>query len=724
MENYLQNLNDAQKEAVLHKEGPLVLFAGAGSGKTKTITARIIHLINSGVKPWQILAVTFTNKAAEEMKLRLQNQLPEASRCLISTFHSVCARWLREFAPEIGFEPNFTIYDDSDFTTSLKRIIKSLKPNGDIPTLTSQMKSFIQMAKTNGLFPNDVEARALELDHLIPPGGIEIYKIYQEQLANSNSMDFADLLLNILLLLRKNAKVRQTLQNRFKYILVDEFQDTNQTQFEIVETLARVHRNLFVVGDDDQSIYSWRGATPANILEFDHHFSDAKTIRLEQNYRCTGNIVNAASAMIANNTKRAEKTLYTNSSDGDPIELRTETDGQMEAYWVTQRIKEEQNLFPFEDVAIFYRTNSQSRLFEEYLTKENLPYTIYGSIEFYGRAEIKDLISYFKLISNESDEVCLRRVINTPARGLGEKAVEKVEYEARKHGLTLMESIKKMGDESYPRIGNKLKGFYQLFTKIKNSIENIPLNEALEVLLEEISYKEHIKKKYSEQYLDKLENIHELGSSMAEFSKRQEGATLNEWLESVTLVRHESDEAITKGISLMTLHMAKGLEFQRVYLVGLEDGLLPHTNNTDNLDLLEEERRLLYVGMTRAKRKLTLSNAQRRQTYKMVSRNPPSRFLDEIPQKYTHILCDGSSFDEDTSYHADSDIYYQYDDPKGGDFTIGTVVFHPTFGKGRVEGVEQGAQRKKAIVRFQDFGLRKIRPSQLVVWESKFEDIY
>ena len=712
MSELLLNLNTVQKAAVLHREGPLVIFAGAGSGKTRIITTRIAYLINHGVLPWEILAVTFTNKAAEEMRSRAEALVPEAKRSLITTFHSACARWLREFASELGFDNHFSIYDDQDSSRALKQVLKELHPKGDLPTLVAEMRGFLSYIKTAGIFPHEAEQFALDYPQMVPTGGVTVYRLYQEYLAQCNAMDFGDLLLNLLLLLRQNQRVREILSQRYQYIMVDEFQDTNRTQFEIIHHLANRHRNLVVVGDDDQSIYSWRGATPSNIIDFDQTYPDAKRIALEQNYRCTGNIVGAASKLVAYNTKRAPKTLFTEAAAGDAIEVHLEVDGEMEAYWIAERIQSERRTFGFDDIAIFYRTNSQSRSLEEALRRFKIPYTIYGSLEFYERLEIKDMVAYLRLIANESDEISFLRVINVPTRGLGDKAIEQVQQFARQQGIGLMEAVRRLVQAGTPKIGPKLKYFHDLLAALKDDIRSSPLQEAVKILLEALEYPDYLKKKFPDQYTDKIDNIQELAAGMSEYAKRNPEAHLEDWLQAVSLVREDTETASIGGVSLMTLHMAKGLEFRRVYIAGLEDGLLPHKNSMDDPSSLEEERRLLYVGITRAKEKLSLTCARRRRTYNTEMVNPPSRFLREVPQEFIEFTLKAKELFEPqapSSLHA----RYVYEDDEEATLEAGAKVYHPTYGPGIIEGFDDHFGQRKAIVRFRDFGYRKIRPSQL-----------
>lgn len=741
-ENLLKGLNEVQRLAVMHKNGPAVVFSGAGSGKTKIITSRIAYLIESGVPPHEILAVTFTNKAAAEMRGRVEALLPRGRFALISTFHSACARWLREFADQLGFTADFTIYDDADSTAALKVVAKDLNIEVDVSSLIVDWRRFIDKAKMNALLPVDVERLQSQMSHLIPVGGLIIYRKYQEYLAACNAMDFGDLILNVLLLLRRNDQVREIMQARYRYILVDEYQDTNRTQLELITALAAKYQNLFVVGDDDQSIYSWRGATPGNILDFDVVFPTAKKITLEQNYRCTGNIVGAANAMVINNKKRAEKRLWTDNPPGDLISFRLDYDGESEARWVVDTIRREsRSRYPLSDTAIFYRTNSQSRLLEEALRAENIPYTIYGGVRFYDRMEIKDVLAYMRLTVNESDDVSFRRVVNVPSRKIGPKALETVEHRAAIAGLPLMQIVRQMIEENDPALNDKIRGFYEIIQRLRQSQLEVSLSSMLERFLQITDYVGYLQKKFpSDEAMDKIENIHELGAAMADFERRQEDATLALWLQSVSLTSETEDA--TGGVAMMTLHSAKGLEFPRVHIVGLEEGLLPHGSNLEDEDLLEEERRLFYVGMTRAKVKLSLSCAYRRRMYDRYVSNRPSRFLKEIPTHYldtdasqwSTIASASSTSDRSNQINRSSGSFSRYgaaaDNSSGKEglrssnesrppapaksVSVGAAVFHPTYGKGIVEAIEQEFAEVKVIVNFSDHGRRKVNSHHLL----------
>lgn len=691
----LKSLNDIQRQAVLHPGGPMVIFAGAGSGKTRVITTRIAYLISRGARPSSILAVTFTNKAAREMRERLVHLGGGGHLAHVATFHAACTRWLREFASEIGFTSDFTIYDDKDAQGAIKAIAKEM--NIDIDEHSpADYRAAINRAKMYGWLPADVDARPHETAKLFPPLGARVYRRYQEYLAACNAMDFNDLLMNMLLLLRNNLDVRGVLQRRYHHILVDEYQDTNPTQFAIINLLLGTERNLCVVGDDDQSIYSWRGADPSNILNFKQHFPGAEEVRLEQNYRCTGNIVKAASAVVQVNKQRAAKILWTDNAAGEKIRHTTEYDGEMEAYKVVEQIQDEVRQFGYEDIAIFYRTNAQSRSLEDALRRSRVPYRIYGSLRFYDRQEIKDVLAYFRLLVNPHDDMAFRRCVNVPTRGFGKTALEQIEARAQKERISLWEMSGIMADEGIARLSGKLGSFRKMMDKIKVDLAAAPLNRALEVLITAIQYTKYLEKKFPQEATDKIGNVQELGAAMSDYETEVPEANLTDWLRDTALSGSEKES--DGGVCLMTLHSAKGLEFPRVYITGLEDGLLPHMRHYDkdnNADM-EEERRLFYVGLTRAQKKVSLSSAKKRRVFNQWMANPPSRFLAEIPRE----LLDSGSAPSPARTQKNS-------------LLIGASVFHPTYGKGTIEDVQSDFEPVRATVNFLEFGKRRVTMSQL-----------
>ncbi len=720
----LVDLCPIQREAAAHIDGPMVIFAGAGSGKTRVITRRIVHLIESGVPPWQIVAVTFTNKAAGEMRGRVEQLTPYGSRALITTFHSACARWLREFAVEAGFTSDFTIYDDSDTISALKAVLKELEIKLDKNLTVGDYRGFLHDVKTEALFPHERETINAKYGESMPVAALNVYKRYQEVLAASNAMDFDDLLMNMLLLLRNNVHVRTAMQQKYRYVLVDEYQDTNKTQNDLLTLLAAAHRNLCVVGDDDQSIYSWRGASPANILEFATTYPDAKALKLEQNYRSTSTIVDAASSVIANNTKRAPKKLWTANDRGDPINFRIEADEEVEAWAVARSILDEIASYPLRDVAIFYRTNGQSRPLEEALRRDRIPYRVYGALRFFDRAEIKDLMAYMRLLANPADDVSLRRVINVPARGLGDTAVDQLAKAATERGKPMLATLKQLADDNAPRVGPKFRAFAELLDELKSQLAVSGLESFVESLVKLTGYRTWLENRFPDKVVDKLENIHDLAGALAVFEEEgsKKGlAALSDWLQSVTLVTTEDENA--QGVSLMTLHSAKGLEYDRVYIVGVEDGLLPYGKSTEDTADLEEERRLFYVGMTRARKKLSLSSAFRRRVYNNTMANMPSRFLKEIPRELM-------ATDANHKAAADSWQHNHENDDDQDDFAgsskptkqkvaasytaaVGDRVQHPTYGAGIIDQIIDEFGHVKAVVEFDGLGKRKVATHHL-----------
>ena len=489
----LDHLNPEQKEAVLHNEGPSVVFAGAGSGKTRVITTRIIHLMEQGVPPHSILAVTFTNKAAKEMRERLMQLSRDAYRVQVGTFHSSCARWLREFASELGFSSDFTIYDDKDSIQALKSVLKEIAPDIQDHTPKDYLR-FIGRAKTYACLPLEVESTLAHEVHNFPPMAVKVYEKYQNYLTNCNAMDFSDLLMNMLILLKNNKLVRQTLQTRFRYILIDEYQDTNLTQFNLINLLVNEKQNLFVVGDDDQSIYSWRGANPHNIIDFQKYYPKAKTYRLEQNYRSSANIVDAASALIKHNKTRAPKNLWTRKDPGEFIEYKNEYDSETEAWFVADSIQAEKSNYSYNNIAVLYRTNAQSRQIEDILRKQKIPYRIYGSLRFYDRMEIKDLLAYCRLIANPDDDIAFRRSLNMPPRGIGKKTIETIEEEARRNDFSLYLAAKQMTTGKPSRTAQKIANFLKLIEDLKSFLKHSPLEDFLVFLLEKSDYRPYLEK--------------------------------------------------------------------------------------------------------------------------------------------------------------------------------------------------------------------------------------
>ena len=632
-------LNEPQREAVYHTDGPLLILAGAGSGKTRVLTHRIAYLIEErNVNPWNILAITFTNKAAGEMRERVDSLVGFGSESIwVSTFHSMCVRILRRFIDRLGYDNRFTIYDTDDQKTLMKEVCKKVAIDTKVFKERSLM-SAISSAKNELILPDEFELNV---------GGdfaklkiAKVYREYEAQLKANNALDFDDLLVKTVQLLQTQPDVLENYQERFRYIMVDEYQDTNTVQFQLVRLLAGKYRNLCVVGDDDPSIYKFRGANIRNILDFEHEFSDACVIKLEQNYRSTGNILNAANRVIANNKGRKEKTLWTANGEGELVHLRQFDTGYDEADFIAEDIKKEVRAgASYNDHAVLYRTNAQSRLLEEKFVAMNVPYKIVGGVNFYARREIKDLLAYLKTIDNGMDDIAVRRIINVPKRGIGLTTINRIQESAAERGLGFYETL--MAPELIPGIGRsaaKLDSFAALIEYFKGLTGQMSITDLLREVIEKTGYMESLDSEDKEDAQARKENIDELINKAAAYEEaaedRDEPATLSAFLEEVALVADiDSLDEEQDYVVLMTLHSAKGLEFPHVYLAGMEDGLFPSymTITSDDRDDLEEERRLCYVGITRAEQELTLTCARRRMVRGETQYNKISRFIKEIP---------------------------------------------------------------------------------------------
>ncbi|MCB9228366.1 MAG: UvrD-helicase domain-containing protein [Deltaproteobacteria bacterium] len=693
MNQLLKSLNSVQREAVLRTAGPLVIFAGAGSGKTRIITTRIAWLIEQGVYPWQILAVTFTNKASREMKERLCQLSPDSRSVHIGTFHSACARWLREFAEYLGFSKDFTIYDEKDAQSALRRVMEQLRV--DQGAAVSEYRYAISKAKVRGWLPADLKREVAVQPDRYPPMAGDVYHAYQEYLAQCHAMDFNDLLLNMVLLLRRNHEVKERLRKRYRYIMIDEYQDTNPAQFALISELVSEDQNLCVVGDDDQSIYSWRGADPGNILTFRQQYPTAHEIRLEQNYRCSNTIIQAAASLIRNNRTRVDKQLWTENPSGELISEDEYYDGELEAAMIAENIRKEQKLYPFAQTAVFYRTNAQSRLFEENLRRQNIPYRIYGALRFYDRAEIRDILAWIRLMVNPGDDLAFQRAIVTPPRGIGATTLVLIKDQALKEGSSLLDSLRMLAAQpELPRVTKKLQAFLGDFDKLRQDCLGASPDDVIGLILTGTGYHKWQQKKDPEQAKDRLANIHELSVAISSYYEAFPETSLAEWLRDLALAG--SEEESDGGVSLMTLHSAKGLEFDRVYIAGVEDKLLPHVNSMEDSKALEEERRLLYVGMTRAKQKLSLSYARRRRIFNQWVAHRPSRFLREIPSSLIRSASPSAPVISASSGRQTTA------------FATGAYVSHPTFGKGKIEALENGDRYMKALVCFSEFGKRMV----------------
>jgi DNA helicase-2/ATP-dependent DNA helicase PcrA len=732
----LDGLNPVQRDAVIHADGPLLVVAGAGSGKTRVLTHRIAHLIREGVSPFEILAITFTNKAADEMKSRVAALVgPVAEKMWVSTFHSACVRILRRDADQIGFPRQFTIYDQADAVRLTGYVIRDL----GLDTKRFPPRSIhatISAAKNDGI---DVGAYAAGAGNLFERKIADVFREYQDRLLRAGSMDFDDLLGNALRLLREHPAVLQHYQRRFRHILVDEYQDTNRVQNELVLLLAADHRNVCVVGDQDQSIYAFRGADMRNIVEFEDAFPDTTVVLLEQNYRSTQTILDAANAVIANNVSRKPKELWTDHGAGDPI-VRYHADDEVdEAGWVTREIARLHDTGEVEgvggeqlrwgDVAVFYRTNAQSRVLEEQLMRADIPYKVVGGTRFYDRKEVKDAIAYLRAVVNPVDEVSLKRVINEPKRGVGDTSIGKVDAYATAHGLPFVEALRRAEDAGVT--GKAIRGI-ETFLDLLDDVADLAMGSPgplLQQLLERSGYLDQLESERTIEAEGRLENLAELVGAAGEVE------TVDEFLEQISLVSDvDSLDDDTTSVVLMTLHSAKGLEFPVVFLIGLEDGVFPHLRSLTEPDQLEEERRLAYVGITRARRRLYLTHAWSRTLFGGTQYNPPSRFLDEIPaglvkdveghrraSRGGRVYGGGGWRPGDGSLRVaagrdrivDQAIESATRKPtrSGADalgLKIGDDVRHNVFGEGVILDMSGGGDKTEALVRFRDVGEKRL----------------
>ena len=634
----LHNLNPPQKEAVLHGEGPLLVLAGAGSGKTRVIVHRIAYLVHErGVPPWQILAVTFTNKAAGEMRERVTHILGEGELPLISTFHSSCARILRHDIRHLGYDSNFAIYDDKDCERLLKECAAEL--NLDEKKYPPKLLgAAIDEFKNSGLLPDQVATGSPYEATLA-----RVYTLYQERLKRCNAADFGDLLLLTVRLFEEHPDVLKKYQERYRWIMVDEYQDTNPVQYRLVQLLAGTRRNLCVVGDDDQSIYGWRGADIRNILEFEKDFPGVKVVKLEQNYRSTKTILDGAWNVVEKNRGRKPKRLWTDNPDGEPIVYRTLPNEWEEARLIcreTERFLGEGG--DLSEVAIFYRTNAQSRVVEDAMVAAGIPYHMVGGLRFYARLEIKDILSYLKVLDNPADDVAIKRIINTPPRGIGHATVQRISTLAAEKGIPFYDAMLESIDGSFLASGarSKVALFVAELEKYREFADTLPLGELAAAVIQDSGYLARLKAVGSDEAQDRIANLQELVTAMQVFESGPGEKGLANFLEQVALVSdlEQEGEGKKSSATLMTLHSAKGLEFPLVFMVGMEERLFPHLRALEDPVQMEEERRLCYVGMTRAKKRLFLLNVRRRHIFGQEQMNPPARFIRDIPEELLDAL--------------------------------------------------------------------------------------
>lgn len=771
-------LNDMQELAVYHTDGPLLILAGAGSGKTRVLTHRVAYLIKEkGVEPYQIMAITFTNKAADEMRERIDKLVGfGADQVWVSTFHSACVKILRRFADQVGYKNDFTIYDADDQKKVMRDIIKMMnldtklfKEKGVVAKISDFKNKLMTVSDVRDIATHDFKERTIS----------QIYEEYQRILKKSNAMDFDDLIMKTVELFQKHPEVLEMYQERLKYIMVDEYQDTNMAQFKFVQLLASKYQNICVVGDDDQSIYKFRGADIGNILSFENHFENARVVKLEQNYRSTKNILDAANAVIKNNEGRKDKTLWCDEDRGDKIEVYQAEDGFAEAEMVADTIKEEvdNGRADYNDYAILYRTNAQSRALEEKLMMKNIPYKIIGGQNFYQRREIKDILAYLRIIANPTDDLSVERVINVPKRGIGQTTVDKVKAYAREHDINLYEAFLKASEVPGINAGTatKIKGFTDMIVELSNMLgpsselpvegEELPsspysIKDVVDKLIELTGYVAELVAEETDEADGRIENIDELVSKVAEYEENAEQPNLGEFLEEVSLVSDiDTLDENSSYVVMMTVHSAKGLEYPHIFLCGMEDGLFPSymTIMSEDDEELEEERRLAYVAITRAMKKLTISYAKRRMIRGETQYNMISRFVKEIPSKivnsknvtdtmahgmrkknsfsnfggYEGSLGHGGGYQgrRDDSSNSDAVKAFKkkpsYGKPKSKpsfgkefsvekaevDYKVGDRVVHQKFGEGTVKEIEDGPRDYQVTVDFDDFGQKKMMAS-------------
>ena len=719
MNSLLTGLNKEQQQAVQHTEGPLLILAGAGSGKTKVLTVRIAHLLAQGVNPYEILAITFTNKAAKEMKSRVEGLVGDvANRIWLSTFHSFCAKFLRfEIDSFLGYNSNFTIYDTSDSQAVIKAALKALNLD-DKYYPVGAMIAAISDAKNKLLFASDFRKQARDF---YQQKVADVYEYYERELRKNNALDFDDLLLVAVKLLQSNATVLDKYSHRFRYVMIDEYQDTNHAQYLLAKLLASHWKNIAVVGDADQSIYAWRGADIQNILDFEKDYPNCTSIKLEQNYRSTKIILDAANAVIDNNEGRPEKNLWTDKIEGAKIQHFTAQSEHEEAAFIGDTIAKKHDIHdvPYGDMAILYRTNAQSRVLEEALIKRALPYTMVGGTKFYDRKEIKDVLAYLRVLYNPFDDLSLLRIINVPKRSIGATTVAKLQDYAREKGTSLFMTLTQLHliDSIKGKTKEKLEEFGILIFTLVSEMEDKTVLDILESILDRTGYLAQLEESTDLQDQARAENIGELLSVAKDFQDTNPSGTVEDFLEQVALVNDvDSFEQEEAKVTLMTLHAAKGLEFPIVFLCGLEEGLFPHSRTLMNPEEIEEERRLAYVGITRAEKELYISNATTRTVFGRTSSYLPSRFIDEIPEELVDGLRAKRKVPDDIKRHVPQHMSVTsrpvtkpiVRNEVIADWKVGDTAIHSKWGNGKVINVTGEGAGMKLTIEFPTQGVRVV----------------
>ena len=668
----ITSLNPKQQEAVVHKDGPMLVLAGAGSGKTKVLTNRIAYLIEEGISPGNILAITFTNKAAREMKERVYKIIgPDVNYIQISTFHSLGLKIIKENYDFLGYEKNFIILDSDDTLTVVKKIMKDLNMSPKYYN-ARELRNKISSAKNELITPE--KFKKIEFDEKV----VTLYKRYCEKLKMGNSVDFDDLLILPIKLFEQSENILSYYQEKYKYVLIDEYQDTNEAQYIFSKILCKKYKNIFVVGDNDQAIYAFRGANYKNILNFEKDYPDCKTILLEENYRSTQNILNAANSVIKHNKLRKDKNLWCNNEIGNKIKYIKTDDEKAEGDFVTNQIKDlVKNGTNYDDIAILYRTNAQSRSIEESLLKSNIPYRIIGSFYFYNRKEIKDLLCYLRLINNPKDDISLTRIINVPKRGIGNVTIGNLTKKAEEKNISLFDAIE----------GGKELAFKQLINKLIEESKSLSLTELVEVVLEKSGIRKELKEEKTLESEIRLENLEEFKSITLNYENEFGEISLDDFLNEISLVSDVTEHTDGKNkVSLMTVHSVKGLEFNYVFIIGMEEGIFPHYNSImeGTNDAIEEERRLCYVAITRAKKDLWIINTKKRMLYGQTNSNPPSRFIDEIDSKYLDFQNNTTSLIKKVN-----NIKEKMFTSENVDYKEGDKIAHDDYGEGVITAVDK-----------------------------------
>ncbi|MSS76956.1 UvrD-helicase domain-containing protein [Anaerococcus sp. AGMB00486] len=718
----LSNLNDKQKEAVLHNKGPLLVVAGAGSGKTRVLTTSIAYLIKEkNVDPVNILAITFTNKAANEMKERVANLLgKDVSYLWIGTFHSICARILRMNIDKLGYDNNFTIYDTNDQKTLVKEIIKDLGYKDEISP--KEALNIISYCKNKSIYPD--EFLKLNTFYVKQEEYYKIYKNYEKRKFEYNSLDFDDLILKTLDLFAESPDTLTYYQNKFEYIYVDEYQDTNKSQYELIKFIGKLHNNITVVGDADQSIYSFRGADINNILDFEKDFKDAKTIKLEQNYRSTSKIINAANKLIENNTERKDKVLWTSKKDGAEVLYKKSSLETEEASFVVNEVTSLlKDGYKLSDIAILYRTNAQSRIFEEVFMKKLIDYKVIGGLKFYDRKEIKDLVAYLKVLVNPKDDISLKRIINEPKKGIGQKTIEGLEKEASKLGFSLTELVTdpSLFNGLTEKYKNTCRKFYDPLKDIFEHYSDYLIVDLIENVLDKSGYLKSLEESYSIENRSRIDNLNEFMSSAAEYQSNNPEDNIYDYLENLSLLSDlDKTEESNEAISLMTVHSSKGLEFKVCFIVGMDEGLFPSKRSIDEGNI-EEERRLCYVAITRAMEKLYITSAEIRRQYGQPVYYKPSRFLNELDGSIKKLDQDKTQTFSNHELRVKTNEDYMRDKARESvlkkktikesskeEFKIGDNILHSKWGKGMIVQIKLSTDGNELVVAFDKKGLKKL----------------